>query len=188
MLPPSTPPPLFREIQPLQSLWLWLVLISSYGVVLGGLGWINYYQLLLNQPIGDNPLPNGPLIGLTLAMAILGTISTVLVYRLKLIVEVYPDRLWVYFFPLSPWLVPGCQRTFLLSEIRDYQLRTYRPLQDYGGWGMRRSWRDRAYTVSGNQGVQISLHNSEAFLIGSQRAEELVDAIAIAIAQHPSEP
>ncbi|MEM8640149.1 MAG: DUF6141 family protein [Cyanobacteria bacterium P01_G01_bin.54] len=187
MTPPLTPSSLFREVQPLRSLWLWLVLLVSYGIVLGVLGWISYHQLLLNQPIGNNPLPNGPLIGLTLAMAVLALISIVLVYRLRLIVEVHRDRLWVHFFPLSPWLFPSAQRTFSLAEIRDYQLRTYRPLRDYGGWGMRRSWRDRAYTVSGNQGVQISLHNSDVFLIGSQRAEELVDAIAIAIAQHQHE-
>ncbi|NEO86337.1 MAG: hypothetical protein F6J87_19085 [Spirulina sp. SIO3F2] len=187
-MPNSIPadPPLFREVQPLRSLWLWLVMLGTYGLTLGVFVWIGYQQLLLGQPVGDNPLPNSGLISLIVIVSILSIVSIVLLYRLKLIVEVYPDRLWIWFYPLSTRLIPNAKRIINLSDIRDYQLRTYRPLRDYGGWGLRRSWRDRAYTVSGTQGVQVTLHSSEAFLIGSQRAQELVDTIAVAIAQHPA--
>ena len=37
--------------------------------------------------------------------------------------------------------------------------------------------RGKAYNVSGNEGVQLELTNGKRILIGSQRADELADAI-----------
>ena len=65
-----------------------------------------------------------------------------------------------------------------------WEARTYRPILEYGGWGIRytmgRGW---AYNVSGNQGVQLELASGKRILIGSQRAEELARAIGEAKGQ-----
>ena len=56
-------------------------------------------------------------------------------------------------------------------------MRIYRSFREYGGHGIRYGSKGKAYTVSGDRGVQIELLNGKQLLIGSQRAEELVQAI-----------
>jgi hypothetical protein len=67
-----------------------------------------------------------------------------------------------------------------LAEIVSWDARTYRPILEYGGWGIRYSpfGKGWAYNISGNQGVQLELMNGKRILIGSQRAEELARTIA----------
>ncbi|MDJ0960915.1 MAG: hypothetical protein QNJ88_09670 [Acidimicrobiia bacterium] len=66
------------------------------------------------------------------------------------------------------------RRRLLLSDIERFEAVTYRPIAEYGGWGIR--WRGRgkiAYSVSGKEGVRMELANGKEVLIGSQRADEL---------------
>jgi hypothetical protein len=66
-----------------------------------------------------------------------------------------------------------------------WEARTYRPILEYGGWGIRYSpfGQGCAYNVSGNRGVQLELADGQRILIGSQRAEELARAIGEAKGQ-----
>jgi len=61
--------------------------------------------------------------------------------------------------------------------MKQFEMRTYRSFREYGGHGIRYSNNGKAYNVSGDRGVQIELLNGNRVLIGSQRAEELVQAI-----------
>lgn len=62
---------------------------------------------------------------------------------------------------------------FLFREVQ--HVRQYRPILDYGGWGIRwapgKGW---AYTVRGNLGVQLELSDGKRLLVGSQSPEGLV--------------
>jgi hypothetical protein len=80
--------------------------------------------------------------------------------------------LYICFFPfhLSFKKMPFIQ-------IKKYEARTYSPLGEYGGWGIRYGFEGKAYNVSGNRGVQLELVNGKRLLIGSQSPEELVKAI-----------
>jgi hypothetical protein len=55
--------------------------------------------------------------------------------------------------------------------------RTYKPLSEYGGWGIKYGRSGWAYNIIGDQGVQLELDNGKRILIGSQHAEELEQAI-----------
>ena len=68
-------------------------------------------------------------------------------------------------------------RTFYFSDIDNAEPVTYSPLKDYGGWGIRYGAKGKAYNVSGNQGVVITLKTGQSILIGSQRHEELSSLI-----------
>ena len=62
--------------------------------------------------------------------------------------------------------------------MSEYYAREYKPLREYGGWGIRCSLkRGKAYNVSGNKGVQLVFKNGKQLLIGSQKAEALEEAI-----------
>jgi hypothetical protein len=75
-------------------------------------------------------------------------------------------------------MLPFANRTIAPAQIARWEARTYRPIRDYGGWGVRFGPRGRAYNVSGNRGVEITLANGKRVLVGSQRADDLAAAIA----------
>ena len=88
--------------------------------------------------------------------------------------EVRTGGLYVRLFPLHlSW------RTIDLAAVVRCEAVTYRPIREYGGWGIRRTWSGDgwAYNVSGNRGVRIDYADGTHLLIGSQRPEELAQAI-----------
>jgi hypothetical protein len=89
----------------------------------------------------------------------------------ELRVDVRDDGLHVRLFPLTR------QLCFAWETLSRCEARTYRPILEYGGWGIRSSRAGKAYNVSGNRGVQLELRNGRRLLIGSQRADELAAAI-----------
>ena len=93
-----------------------------------------------------------------------------LIHSLRLVTEVTPDGVLVRFPPLT-------KRWIGFDQIVSCEARTYRPIVEYGGWGIRWGLSGRAYNVSGNQGVQMTLASGRRLLIGSQRAEELAEVI-----------
>jgi hypothetical protein len=81
------------------------------------------------------------------------------------------DGVRVQVFPLMK------TRRIPYGEIRCCWARTYRPIREYGGWGIRGLGSNRAYNMRGNEGVQLELVDGRRILIGSQRAGELAAAI-----------
>jgi hypothetical protein len=75
--------------------------------------------------------------------------------------------------------VPIYRRTIAMADVKACEVVEYRPLMDYGGWGVRRrSDGDRALTARGDRGVRLTLRDGSRLLIGSQRPEELADLLA----------
>lgn len=92
---------------------------------------------------------------------------------LKLQTEVRTDGLYVRFFPFHIHF-----KRFAAEDLSEYYTRQYKPIREYGGWGIRYSLRNgRAYNVSGNKGVQLVFSTGKKLLIGSQNPEQLEAAI-----------
>jgi hypothetical protein len=92
---------------------------------------------------------------------------------LKLQTEVHSDGIYVRFFPLHIHF-----KRFRPEDVSECYARRYRPIWEYGGWGIRYSLRNgKAYNVSGNMGVQLVFKNGKKLLIGSQKSEQLEAAI-----------
>lgn len=68
-------------------------------------------------------------------------------------------------------------RKIPISEVQKATARTYRPLREYGGWGIKYGPSGWAYNVSGNQGVQFNLASGRPLLVGSKRPEEFAEAV-----------
>ena len=110
----------------------------------------------------------GAIIGIGVPIAI-----TAMFLLLKLETEVRTDGLYVRFFPFHIHF-----KRFAREELSEYYARQYKPIREYGGWGIRYSLRNgKAYNVSGNRGVQLVLSSGKKLLIGSQKPDELADAI-----------
>ena len=156
--------PSFREVQSLhQNRISWVV---YFGAAVVWYGFIQ--QIFFGQPFGTNPGPNWLMwllwVFIGLGMPILWLVS-------RLIVEVYQSYLYIRFLPFT-------SRQVLFSDIQRVEARTYRPIRDYGGWGVRQWGGNKlAYNVKGNRGVKLELYNGQTILIGSQQAEDLANAI-----------
>lgn len=156
-------PPAFREVQRFRQPWLVATLLGVAGVT----WWLLARALMGAASPGF----------LTLALlywAVFGLLFPLFfLWVLRLEVEVREDGVYFRFFPLHLTF-----RRIPFEEVAHCSARTYNPVREYGGWGIRYSLRGgRAYNVRGNRGVQLVLRNGERILLGSQRAEELARAV-----------
>jgi Family of unknown function (DUF6141) len=141
--------------------WFWTAMFCVPALIIGyGL----YREVWLKQPLLSNALL-WPAFAVTVVVA-------VWFLRCKLVTEVSNDGLFIYFV----WLWPV--RIIPWTEIRSVETRTYRPIRDFGGWGVRWAARGIVYHARGNRGVRLVLASGERVLIGSQRPEELARAVA----------
>ncbi len=155
----------FREVQRFRQWWVWAIVLAPVLVLAYGM----YKQLVSGESWGDNPLSNQSLTGITSALVLIAA----WVYLMRLITEVRDDGVRLhYLFLWRPKTIP-------FRRIRRAYARTYHPISEYGGWGIRMEFDRRgwAYNVSGTEGVQLELDDGSRLLIGSQRAGELERAI-----------
>ncbi len=164
---------IFREVQKFRQTWLWALLIPEALIITVIFGHAMLTQLVLGQPWGNRPMPNDMLIVFGLIVILLAVGIPLLFYFIKLVVEVRVNGIYIRFYPFI-------NRKISFEEVKTFELKTYNPVTEYGGWGIR--WSSKkgiAYIVSGNQGVQLELVNGKKLLIGSQYPEDLVQAIEI---------
>ena len=64
-----------------------------------------------------------------------------------------------------------------LSEIEGHRIRSFAPLADFGGYGIRVAKGVTAYYLAGRMGVQLDLVNRRSVLIGSSSPERLAVVI-----------
>jgi hypothetical protein len=109
-------------------------------------------------------------LGLVIGVAFL---MFVVVFLLHMTTEVSPVGLHVSF----GW-APTYPRIVAIHTIRTVEVVTYRPVADYGFWGIR-SGRDgeRAFIARGTRGVRLELIDGSRVLIGSQRPEALATVL-----------
>ncbi|MFX1355554.1 MAG: hypothetical protein ACFFGP_16490, partial [Promethearchaeota archaeon] len=75
-------------------------------------------------------------------------------------------------------LFPLFRKTIPMEKILRAEAVTYRPLRDYGGWGIRCGAKGTAYTMSGHRGVRLEVAEGTDILIGSQQPDQLAATIA----------
>ena len=162
----------FREVQKHRQVWVWLIVFGAALLMWYAL----VQQIILGQPFGTNP---GPDWMIWLFWLLIGIGLPLLFLYMKLIVEVGDDGVHIRYVPFISRLIP-------FEEIQGHEARSYKPIREYGGWGIR--WwggQRRAYNVSGDQGVELKLRSGDRIMIGSQRADALAEAISAGIRGSP---
>lgn len=160
----------FIEIQRFTQRWLWILLIGIMLLLVGVFGYGVIEQLVYGRPWGDRPVSDGVLLLTGSGVILFSTGMIYLFYSLRLITEVREEGLYIRFYPLWGKLIS-------YSSIRTCNARTYKPLSEYGGWGIKYGRSGWAYNIIGDQGVQLVLNDGKRILVGSQRAEQLEQAI-----------
>jgi len=154
---------IFCEKQKFSRLVRWLFILEPVVFII--------FILLLLFYLGKEhtqPLPTVVIVAiLTVPIAV-----TFLFWMSKLETQVRSDGLYILFFPFHINF-----KKFAFEDISEYYAREYRPLLEYGGWGIRYSFSGKAYNISGKKGLQIIFKNGKRLLIGSQKPQELVAAI-----------
>jgi hypothetical protein len=171
MLPPAV---VYREEQNFDW-WVYALIVALDAVLLVVLAWYS--------PQGDDAVGlafprKSELVVLALA-ALLLVQAMLIVGVLRMTTEVTATHVRVWF----GW-IPTYRRVFAVAAVQRLEVVSYRPIADYGGWGIRRG-RDgeRVLNARGNRGVRLDLSDGSRLLIGSQRPEAL--AVALERAMRP---
>jgi len=153
---------LFNESQGLRHWWIWMLLILMHGFILFAI----YYQVLLGHPLGNKPMSDTGL----LVTALLFFGLTLFLVNIRLHTRITQAGIYVRFVPFHRKF-----RFFGWDEIRNIQIRKYRPIAEYGGWGWRIgiTGSGKAYNMYGNKGLQLEFNNGKKLLIGTNKASEM---------------
>src|SRR5688500_15451727 len=151
---------LFKERQRFRQIWLWVLLLGVNALVFYGF----IRQVFFGRTFGDDPSSNSEL-AIVLALVML---ITLFMYSIRLDTSIFKDGIYYRFLPF--------QRKFKKIEwqsVSKAYLRQYRPLIEYGGWGIRFGPNGRAYTISGNKGLQLVFESGKKMLLGTHKPEEM---------------
>jgi hypothetical protein len=145
---------MFYEKQQFNRWWIWTMLIVTV-IAIG-------YGILSGKA---DPSSRYSLLGGIIVIAVISS----LLYFTHLETRIDEAGITLRFFPF--------QRVYYYvkwSEIQSIQLRKYKPIREYGGWGIRFSFTEgKAYTIKGDEGIQLVLNSGKKFLIGTQKTKEL---------------
>lgn len=152
-------PPLFHEVQQFRQWWIYLLLLFIIATSL-----LPIYQVLMGNPVPDSGA--GSYVPLLLAPVI--TMAAVFfLLSIKLVNSITREGILIRLSPFVKRFIPW-------EEVEKAYVRTYRPIMEYGGWGIRfGAGGSRAYNISGNQGLQLVLKNGKKILVGTQKPESL---------------
>ena len=145
---------IFQESQKFTQWWVWLILLLPL-----------IFVLQIEEPSSN--------FGILILIIIL-----ILFYFLELRVRVNSQGIYYQFFPLH-----FRQYVIKKNEIEKIEALKYKPLGDYGGWGIRYAFKGKCYNVKGNLGVKVFLKIGSYVLFGSQKNKELEKALKQIIQQ-----
>lgn len=155
---------LFKESQRFLTAvkWVWIIMLTLCGLFLFAV----VKQVILDQPLGQKPMRN---VGLILTTLITILVTWIL-WFLRLDTVITDRYIKVRFFPFH-WKY----KVFPWDKISKCYLRTYQPVKEFGGWGIRRGIgkAGKAWNVSGNKGMQIEFHSGKKIIIGTKKLEQL---------------
>lgn len=164
----------FKEVQKFRQPWLWLLIVPAVSGAFIYFGWGFNEQILNNKPIGDKPMSDTGFILVAAFSLLLMFGLTFLFYKMRLITEIRESGIYFRYLPMIMKF-----RKIGKEEIESYEVRQYKPIKEYGGYGIRFkiSRYGKAYNVRGKTGLQLVLKNGEKILLGTQRKEAIRSAM-----------
>ncbi len=130
---------------------------------------------------------------LSAAFILVTLVGAALTFRTKLVTKLDSSNLHLRIYPLKWSLLPRrmTHKDIALSDICRWEVRTYNSLlsREYWGWhfwglgvakGGRYLYVMRPSGLFSGRGVQLRLSSGERVLVGSERPEDLEDAITTA--------
>lgn len=103
-------------------------------------------------------------------------ISLSTIFFFKLTTRIDEKGIHYQFFPFHFKL-----RIINWNEVSKAYVRTYNPILDYGGWGLKGRWskpKGKAINVSGDVGIQLELKNGKKLLVGTKKENNAKSVLA----------
>lgn len=143
----------FKETQRFTQWWLWIVLIGSW--------------IALMYSIATVSAPTT--ISFFISMGF-GMLLPILFWQMRLTTRISTEGIYVRFIPFH-----FKEKFFPWDSIESAQVRTYSPLMEYGGWGIKYGFngQGKVFNVAGDQGLQLVFKSGEKLLIGTQKPTEI---------------
>ena len=100
----------------------------------------------------------------------IGTVARRALARLR--VRVRPDGLFLHLGE-----VQLLRRSVAFEEIERVEVVRYRPLREFGGWGIRGWGRKKAWSMRGDRAVRLHLTGGRLLYVGSDTPDRLAERI-----------
>lgn len=158
---------IFKECQRFTQIWIWCVVIGILFLNIFGI----IQQIIFEKPFGNNPAPDNMLF----ALFIIPISLFLLLLILRLDTKIDHEGIHYKYFPFH-----GKTRNIPFEKIEKAYVRKYKPIREFGGWGLRiglKKGSGKALNVKGNQGIPIELKNGKKILLGTQKPEEATNAL-----------
>ena len=152
---------IFKEVQYFRQWWILFIVCTSTLIPL---------VFVVRQLIHEKTFAFGapPVVVIVIVAFILLSVLGLLIF-LHLETTITSQEISYHFSPL-----PVKTRHILWEEVDHVYIRKYRPIGEYGGWGIRGlSDKNRAFNVSGEMGIQLVLKNGNRILLGTQKPREV---------------
>jgi hypothetical protein len=155
----------FTETQKFRQWWFIIMLVAFnlffvYGFIA---------QFFFGIPFGDRPLST---LGLCIVL-LLPLFISLLLLRASLTTAITDEGVEYQFSPFH-----FKKRIVRWNTISECYVRQCQPLLEYGGWGIRYTFKNgKAYNIRGNKGLQLLVNQRNKILIGTQKEEELKEAL-----------
>ena len=147
----------FKELQKNNLSWKWLFFISLYVLM---------FWALVEQFSEEIDISAVSSIIFSLCLIVFFNIVIVI---MKLHTEIDEAKIKYRYKPFH--IKP---RIIYWSDISEFYIRDYKPIREYGGYGLQRKMKyGKALTVSGKKGLQLILKDGKKILIGTQKPKEL---------------
>lgn len=149
----------FNETQRFSQWWLWLILLGTWGAIV---------YTIFQEP------PKSIIAYFVTGFSAFGL--PILFWQMRLSTRITSDGIYVRFVPFHLK-----EQFYAWDLIESAQVRTYSPLREYGGWGIKYGFngQGKVYNVSGNQGLQLIFKSGEKLLIGTQKSAEIQAAVRV---------
>ncbi len=131
-------------------------------------------------------------------LALVALVGAALTFKMKLVTKLDSSHLHLRIYPRKWSFLPHrmTHKDIALSDIRQWEVHTYNALlsTEYWGWhvwglgvakGGRYLYVMRPSSPIRGRGVQLRLARGERVLVGTEHAEELANAIAMARSESP---
>lgn len=141
------------EVQRFDQKWLWFVLILS---AIAGI-------------LCSIFIERGFLIGVFVIFPVI-----LLLILMRIVTVINHEGVSIRYFPIYI-----SEKKIKWDDIDNIYVRTYKPIVEFGGWGIRISkMNGMAFTTKGKYGIQIVFKNGKKLLVGTQKPHEVQEIIA----------
>jgi hypothetical protein len=151
---------LYFEVQKKSPVWVYFIVIATNVLMIYAV----YEQIV--SAMAKEPDVVAILV-LIFSILLIGFLN-VFLFTLRLETLIRRDGIRFRYFPMQ-----RKYRFYPLDSIHKCYVRKFKPIAEYGGWGMRGFGNNRSFSVSGNMGMQLVLKNGSKTLIGTHKPEEL---------------